>query len=79
MPFSLGIKAYDSNTQVVTNYTGTISLEIGGVFTAFLVSLGDSDNLLVGGEPFKLRDVDVKLLQGAHEFFTASCLLPAAS
>ena len=55
VPFSLGITALDKNTQAVTNYTGTISLEIGGVFTApplFTFTPGDQGALNV---PVTLR------------------------
>src|SRR5215470_15632962 len=33
VPFSLQIQALNNNIQVVTSYGGTITLEIGGVFT----------------------------------------------
>src|SRR5205814_546457 len=55
VPFSLGITALDSNAQTVKNCTGTIALEIGGVFTApplFSFTPGDHGALNV---PVTLR------------------------
>src|SRR5205823_6365009 len=54
-PVSLGITALDKDAQIVKSYTGTVSLEIGGVFTAsplFTFTPGDQGALNI---PVTLR------------------------